>query len=669
MRVHHATGEVKANGFGNTSNFKIAMTAHAFKILSSQVYGNPVLATIREVVCNAYDAHVKAGTLDTPVEVQLPSHLDPMFIVKDFGTGLSPDAVRRLLTTYFESDKNDSDELIGGLGIGAKAPFSVTNSFIVESRWNGLRYTFAAVMGPEGLPAITQQDEVLPTDEHNGLTIYVPVPSDKISAFRSTAPDILARFKPLPKVTGAEVKPMEYRQEGDRWGIRQERGSHNAIAVMGNVPYEIERYNIQDITTEQISVLDLPIDITFNIGELEIQASREGLHYTSETQATIRARLNSIIAGIQDTFACEVAGAKTLAEAKLTYARIVGDHYQLQSILRDKLEWNGVKINSSGLELPGFHSCIDLNTHSYRRRKTSPKVTSLRTDTYVDLAHTGFLIRDVKFHLAPRIILWHSQGGNADYNYYVISDESFIPKLEEMGLSYTRISTMPEPPRTHRERRPREMKKILRFDPISADFVTTEHDVSKGGIYVDLYRGDVKHPDGDMIGNHTLKRMLCLPNIGPIYAFPASYKDIPSRNEDWHSLWPLLEAQARLTLTSKDYLQHQVDMKSWLTVGHKDFIGHLSWLNKKCPFTSSRVLDLINAYDHLLNLKENDQYKAAEVAAEQLGIVLNMRKPKPSVDVAKLWNRLVKARPMTPLLTTARLTLEGAEETLRNYLN
>ena len=124
MRLQHDVGEVKSRGFGETSNFKIAMSAHAFKVLSSQVYGNPTLATIRELICNAVDAHRKAGKLHVPVQVQAPSRLDPRFIVKDFGTGLSPEAVVTLYTTYFASDKNDSDELIGGLGIGAKAPFS-----------------------------------------------------------------------------------------------------------------------------------------------------------------------------------------------------------------------------------------------------------------------------------------------------------------------------------------------------------------------------------------------------------------------------------------------------------------------------------------------------------------------------------------------------------------
>ncbi len=45
-----------------TSEFKIQASAKAFEILSSNIYTNKVRAVIREYNCNAYDAHVAAGT-------------------------------------------------------------------------------------------------------------------------------------------------------------------------------------------------------------------------------------------------------------------------------------------------------------------------------------------------------------------------------------------------------------------------------------------------------------------------------------------------------------------------------------------------------------------------------------------------------------------------------
>ena len=43
---------------GETKAFTIAASAKAFKVLSSNIYKNKIRAVVRELVCNAVDAHV-----------------------------------------------------------------------------------------------------------------------------------------------------------------------------------------------------------------------------------------------------------------------------------------------------------------------------------------------------------------------------------------------------------------------------------------------------------------------------------------------------------------------------------------------------------------------------------------------------------------------------------
>ncbi|MCO6439924.1 MAG: hypothetical protein J5I81_02320 [Nitrococcus mobilis] len=42
----------------------IKATAQMFKILSSQIYNEKELAIVRELLANAWDAHVSAGTIE-----------------------------------------------------------------------------------------------------------------------------------------------------------------------------------------------------------------------------------------------------------------------------------------------------------------------------------------------------------------------------------------------------------------------------------------------------------------------------------------------------------------------------------------------------------------------------------------------------------------------------
>lgn len=155
-----------------TESFKIANNAHMMDILSKKLYTNPELAVCRELVCNAIDSHKFVNSLKK-VEVTMPSVFnDFRFIVKDYGTGLSEEDVLNLYTTYGQSTKQGSNDFIGGLGIGSKSPFALTEEFSVVSRYRGTATTYHCYK-QKGLPVCTKLSAVK-TDEHDGMTITVP---------------------------------------------------------------------------------------------------------------------------------------------------------------------------------------------------------------------------------------------------------------------------------------------------------------------------------------------------------------------------------------------------------------------------------------------------------------------------------------------------------------
>ena len=66
MKLHHERSNVERSGVNAETAFQIKTTAKAFDILSSGLYTDNILAIVRELSCNAYDAHVAAGTEDKP---------------------------------------------------------------------------------------------------------------------------------------------------------------------------------------------------------------------------------------------------------------------------------------------------------------------------------------------------------------------------------------------------------------------------------------------------------------------------------------------------------------------------------------------------------------------------------------------------------------------------
>jgi len=77
----------------NEKKFNIIANDKMFKILSSKIYANKILAPIRELSTNAYDAHVECGKKEIPFEVHVPSSKEKYFSVRDFGKGLFPKEV------------------------------------------------------------------------------------------------------------------------------------------------------------------------------------------------------------------------------------------------------------------------------------------------------------------------------------------------------------------------------------------------------------------------------------------------------------------------------------------------------------------------------------------------------------------------------------------------
>jgi len=89
MKLNSEKKEVTQFGGGESNRFAIEASNKMFKLLSDGLYANKIQAVIREVSCNAVDAHIQAGTPDKPIMVTLPSALNLEFVVKDEGVGFN----------------------------------------------------------------------------------------------------------------------------------------------------------------------------------------------------------------------------------------------------------------------------------------------------------------------------------------------------------------------------------------------------------------------------------------------------------------------------------------------------------------------------------------------------------------------------------------------------
>lgn len=288
--------EAIISNVGEIGEFRIRNSAKAFSILSSGLYANKIRAIIRELSCNAIDSQVAAGNIDTPFDVHLPNALEPHFSIRDYGTGLSHEQVTNIYTTYFESTKTASNEFIGALGLGSKSPFSYTDNFTVTAVKNGRKGVYTAFINEMGVPSIALMMEEETTDP-NGVEVRFAVEERyDFGKFRDEARHVYEYFPHRPVVSGNadfKFRDPEYTERDIIPGVHSVTG-YTSYAIMGNIKYPIDVPNRENALGNLHTLLDCGLVMEFAIGELDFQASREGLSYIPETIASIKSKLEAL---------------------------------------------------------------------------------------------------------------------------------------------------------------------------------------------------------------------------------------------------------------------------------------------------------------------------------------------------------------------------------------
>lgn len=314
----------------NSSKFEIKADAAMFELLSKKLYTNPVRAVIRELVSNAIDANIAAGA-NEQIIVHLPNALEDSFYVKDFGIGMDENELLSVFT-YGGSLKRNSNDQIGGLGVGAKSPFSIVNCFTVESNKNGTKIFASCFIEKDGIPRF----KILSKEKSNesGTKISFNVPEKYFDSFIDESNLIFLFSKEMPVLYNGKSKFLDSlliksTEEFDKLRFAfQKDGLKNAdslckeypdvyeyafsnilnrfenidfIVNMGGIPYTLEINQV--FSGENVSALKKFFNIkrhdifvlNFDIGTLDIQASRERLNYTENTIKVVKNKILNII--------------------------------------------------------------------------------------------------------------------------------------------------------------------------------------------------------------------------------------------------------------------------------------------------------------------------------------------------------------------------------------
>lgn len=340
MKLNAAQRQVQTSGLSDTSTFRIRENAKMFNVLTSNIYTDKPRAIVRELSCNALDAHKMSGQT-RPFDVMMPSAMSPMLVIRDYGPGLSHEDIMNLYTTFFDSTKDQSNEAVGAFGLGSKSPFAYTDAFTVTSYFGGFKRVYAAVKNDEGLPTISVITQVELDKKETGLEVTVPISPLDFYRFNDAAQKTFSFFpEGSYRLVGYEVTPNEYLIQSDSWALMRNRYEASR-AVMGPVAYAID-FGAAGLPSEMREGLEF----RFKLGEVDISPSREQLSMDKHTIQAIKERFQLFIEQVKQEVEDGIANAKTLWEANTLYnsAKQVANG-PAQHAFPDNCVWNGHKIN------------------------------------------------------------------------------------------------------------------------------------------------------------------------------------------------------------------------------------------------------------------------------------------------------------------------------------
>ena len=367
MKIAIAERQIERFSTQKENHFSIKATGKAFKILSSGLYKEKILAIVRELSCNAYDAHVDAGKSDIPFTVHLPNSMEPFFSIRDYGKGLSDHLMRTVYTTYFESTKTDDNNQIGGLGLGCKSPLCYVDSFTVASVYDGVRRTYTVFFDETDTPSITLMSEET-SNEPTGLEVKLPVTPNSFSEFYDKAKQVYRYFPVHPNIFGqADYKKTETISilRGSNFDICDD-GGYRAKAIMGVVAYPLDYYAIPELKRNDLAqrLLNMRVNISFPVGDLDITAGREELSYDQRTKNNIALRVNEILSEIPDLVLEKINECESEMQARIYYGRVVKDAIQ-KSFPNGQVMYRGILIDKPYFELSLKKDYPDLIFYQY----------------------------------------------------------------------------------------------------------------------------------------------------------------------------------------------------------------------------------------------------------------------------------------------------------------
>ena len=308
---------------------------HLMGVLTN-LYSDPRTAVLREYVSNAVDSHKKSGQTK-PIDITLPHYSTGRnLVVRDYGVGMSKEELKTIYSRYGTSTKRDSNDEIGGFGLGAKSALAIADRFDGVSIKDGMRTEFYIEKNVQGVGNLYFVSET-ESDEPSGFEVTIPYEGHYLE-FKETNEFFVGFPSGSLRINGELLtvtvdNPEKYHALMDSTN-ENEAGwvttgfssnlysQYDVHAVIGGVLYTIQNNWLENAGQKNANIAKFRafrggVILNVPIGSVDLTPSREELIYSERTSAILTTTLTSLADSIEKFFQVDMNRAKTHHEAMM----------------------------------------------------------------------------------------------------------------------------------------------------------------------------------------------------------------------------------------------------------------------------------------------------------------------------------------------------------------
>ncbi|PKP53841.1 MAG: hypothetical protein CVT92_02600 [Bacteroidetes bacterium HGW-Bacteroidetes-1] len=419
-------------------SFSVKSLANIFDLLHKSMYNDKPTAVAREIISNAIDANIESKTKNKVI-IKLPSKLDPVFRVQDFGIGINKERLK-CFSEYGNSTKVHTNKEIGGFGLGAKSPWSITDQFTITTITDGLKYKYLCYMDEKGIGKVKELFAI-PTDEASGTTMEIPInKSDYTEKIREQAvlfmlcnPDKIKivdsglSFKSIYDTKQHTVPLKSFLPSNIHVYNWHEYGFNDCIIVLnGYVPYILDTKDSTDNLISSAYTFVAKIDI----GVLDLPATREVLSNTPKNNRIFNKIREKIASGIMKL-------EEFLNERKKDNEQIGAITLKYSPVRLEICQFNTEYIHSSYSKPQigdTFKQRHVYNVHSPSNkipRFIMVKITELKNPKITYLEYADHILKKFPHYKSVHFIKPYHDDADDTKNFQIVPIHCFAPPLKQ----------------------------------------------------------------------------------------------------------------------------------------------------------------------------------------------------------------------------------------------